>query len=347
MLTVGEIALLVEGKVIGDSTQEIQSVAKIEEAQHGEITFLANEKYEKYIATTMASAIIVGRNFLHTRENISYIITDDPYGSFLITLEKFHVQSKKSSGEIHPTAVIPATVSLGSNVSIDAYVVLGERNRIGDNVTLCAGIFLGDDVSIGEQTYIYPNVTIQERTEIGKNNIIHSGVVIGSDGFGFAPNKDGVYKKIPQVGHVVTEDDVEIGANTTIDRATIGETRIKCGTKIDNLVQIAHNVVIGEHTVIAAQTGISGSTKIGNHCIIGGQVGIGGHLTIAERTTIGAQSGVTKSFKETGKTISGYPAKEHRVAMKLEAAHRQLPVILQDLDTIQQRLALFEKEIKK
>ena len=244
--------------------------------------------------------------------------------------------------EIHPTAIISTTAKVGNNCTFGSHVFIGERVTIGDNVTILSNSVILEDTVINNDCFIHPNVTIREQTEIGARVIIHSGTVIGSDGFGFSPNANGKYDKIPQVGKVVLEDDIEIGANCCIDRATMGETRIKRGTKLDNLIQIAHNVIIGEDTVIAAQTGISGSTKIGNHCVIAGQVGTAGHITIADNTTIGAQTGITKSITTQGKTYSGYPAKEHNSAKKIEASIRQLPELIREVRDLKNKIIELE-----
>jgi UDP-3-O-[3-hydroxymyristoyl] glucosamine N-acyltransferase len=346
-LTVAEIAEIVNGEIVGDSELEIVNVAKIEDAKETEITFLGNAKYEKYIATSRASAIIVSRSFFTERFLQTFIKVDEPYQAFLRVVERFHSSSHQQHRETHSTAIIGKNTTIGTNVSIGAYVVIGERCVIGNDVTIFSNTVLGDDVTVGEQSFLYSNVTIREQTEIGARVIIHSGTVLGSDGFGFATAEDGSLKKVPQMGKVVIEDDVEIGANCAIDRATLGDTRVKRGTKLDNLIHVAHNVIIGEHTVIAAQTGISGSTKIGNRCVIGGQVGIAGHIEIEERTTIGAQAGVTKPIKVSGKLFSGYPAKEHSAAKRLEASLRQVPSLLKDVEELQKKIETIIQQTKK
>lgn len=322
---------------------EIERLAKIEDAAAGDITFLANPKYAKYLKTTKASAILISRHAdhkeLHERSApIALVKVDDPYVAFAKLIDVFHPLTASLPVGIHPAAVVPRSVVLGKGVAIGAHAVLGERCRIGDSAVLWHGVVLGDGVEVGDGTVVYANVTIREQCRVGKRVIIHSGTVIGSDGFGFVPKPDGTYEKIQQRGIVVIEDDVEIGANCTIDRATIGETRIKRGAKLDNLIQVAHNVVIGEDTVIAAQTGISGSTKIGKGCVIAGQVGFVGHIEIADKTTIAAQSGVHKSVKEPGKTFFGYPALEHPERLRIEAALRQLPELLNIVRELQKNL---------
>ena len=292
-LKITEIAKLVVGEINGDESIYITGVNKIEDAEKGELSFISNPKYAKYLETTNAATVLVSKDFPETNKTI--IRTDNPYFAFLKILKIFHPTIDTLESGIHPTAVIDSSSNIGENVSIGARVVIGKRCSIGNKVKFYPGVIISDDVNVGENTVLYPNTTLREQVKIGKNVIIHNGTVVGSDGFGFA-REGQIYHKIPQVGTVVIEDNVEIGANCTIDRATLGETRIKQGAKLDNLIQIAHNVVIGENTVIAAQTGISGSTKIGNNVIIGGQVGFVGHIEIGDNTSIGAQSGISKSL---------------------------------------------------
>lgn len=351
-MKVKEIAELLHGSVVGDGEIEIARVAKIEEAVEGDITFLSNPKYEKYLTTTGASAVIVSKNLDEKKLNgsgrrIAFLKVEDPYLSFLTVLEAIHGPMGSDLSGIHPTAIIAPDALLAADVAIGAHVVVGPRVRVGRCTKISHGSVLGENVVVGKDVLIYPNVTIRENCRIGNRVIIHSGAVIGSDGFGFAPQKDGTYKKIPQRGIVVIEDDVEIGANCTIDRATLGETRIKRGVKLDNLVHVAHNVVIGENTVIAAQTGISGSTKIGKNVMMGGQVGIVGHIEIADNATIMAQSGVSKSLTKSGEKYFGTPAKEYRSAFRIEAALRQLPRLLDELKVLQEKFEKLEESIQK
>lgn len=342
-MTLSDIAGMLRGQVVGDAGVEISGLAKIEEAEPGEITFLSNPKYSRHLTTTRASAVLVARgsdNSSVARRGvpIQLVEVDDPYLAFLTLVEYFHPPADLPPRSVHESAVVPATARLGSNVSLGAFVVLGERCTIGDNAVLYPGTVLHEGVEIGNDTMIYANVTVRERCRIGARCVIHSGTVIGSDGFGFAPKPDGTYEKIPQRGIVVIEDDVEVGANCAIDRATIGETRIKRGVKLDNLIQIAHNVEIAEHTVIAALTGISGSTKIGAFSRIGGQVGFAGHLRIAEKTQIAAQSGVAKSITEAGRKYFGSPAKEIGHAFRVEAALNQLPELVREVRELRRKL---------
>ena len=349
-MTLAEISKLLNGELTGDGNVGIERVAKIEEAEPGDITFLANLKYKKYLATTKATAVLVARDAqleeLAKRDfPIHLVKVADPYVAFLQLVERFHPAATPLPKGIHPSAVIASSATIGKDAAIGAHVVIGERCVIGDDVTIYHGSVLADDVTIDDYSLLHANVTIREQCEVGKRAIIHSGTVVGSDGFGFAPKPDGTYEKIPQRGIVVIKDDVEIGANCTIDRATIGETLIKQGVKLDNLVHIAHNVVIGENTVIAAQTGISGSTKIGKNCMLAGQVGIVGHVEIADRITLGAQSGVSKSLTDSGKTYFGYPAKELHQALRIEASLRQLPELINEVRDLAKRCAEIEKAL--
>lgn len=342
-MKLSEIAKILNCELIGDGDVEIKRVAEIQNAVSGDITFIANPKYEKFFDMTRASAVIVAKNFNRRRDDLSLLVSDDPYFTFVRALKLLNPPVELLPPGIHPRAVIAESAVLGKNVRIGANAVIGERVKIGDNTVIMPGVVIGNDVEIGNDVLIYPNVTIYHGCRIGNRVIIHSGTVIGSDGFGFVPRPDGTYEKIPQVGIVVIEDDVEIGSNCSIDRATLGETLIKRGAKLDNLIQVAHNVVIGENTVIAAQTGIAGSTKIGKNCVLAGQVGIVGHIEIADRTTIAAQSGVSKSITEPGKVYFGYPAREHSVALRIEGAIRQLPELLREFRELKSKV---EKLIK-
>jgi len=345
-----EIAALLNAETEGNDAVEIQRAAKIEEAGEGDITFLSNPKYTRFLSTTRASAVIVSRS-LHNPDHTeiktqsALLRVDDPYSSFLRVLQAFHPSKDPLPPGIHPTAIIDSSVELGREVRVGAYVVIGPKCRIGDGAVICSGVIMGEDVEVGGMTLLYANVTIREGCKVGARVIVHSGAVIGSDGFGFAPKPDGTYEKIPQLGIVVIEDDVEIGANCTIDRATLGETIIRKGAKLDNLIQVAHNVVIGENTVIAAQTGISGSTRIGRNNMIGGQVGFTGHIEIADNTKIGAQSGVHRSVQTPGQTLFGYPAYPHREAMRMMGALTQLPDLRNTVRELKNKIERLEKEI--
>ena len=338
--TLGEIASLVSGELIGDGSVKIRGVAGIEEAKTGDLTFLANPAYRAYLEKTGASAVIVGKEI--ERLKIPLIRHNNPYYAFCKALEIFTIKQVFPEG-VHKSAILGRDVRIGKGVHIGPYVVIGDRVQIEDRVTILAGSFIADDSVLGEESFLYPRVTIREESLIGKRIILHPGVVIGSDGFGYA-KEGGVYHKIPQVGKVVLEDDVEIGANTTIDRATLGETRIGKGTKIDNLVQIGHNVSIGENTVIAAQVGISGSTKVGKNVVMGGQVGLGGHIKIGDNVMFGAQAGATKSIP-SNTIVSGYPAREHTKAKKIEACITLLPLYVKKIRELEKRIKDLEKKI--
>jgi UDP-3-O-[3-hydroxymyristoyl] glucosamine N-acyltransferase len=345
-----DIATLLNAEVEGSGDVEIRRVAKIEEAGEGDITFLANPKYTKHLASTGASAVIVSRGLTLSPEERAQRLpvllrVDDPYVGFLRILVTFNPPKDPYPPGIHATAVIHPSASLGAGVRVGAHAVIGEGVRVDDGVSIGHGVVLGDGVQIGPATLLYAHVTVHEGCRIGARVIMHSGTVIGSDGFGFAPKPDGTYEKIPQLGIVVIEDDVEIGANCTVDRATLGETRIKKGAKLDNLIQVAHNVVIGENTVIAAQAGISGSTKIGANCMIGGQVGFTGHIEIADRTKIGAQSGVHRSVTEPGGSYFGYPAMPQREALRVSAAMTHVPDLLATVRDLKAKIERLEKEI--
>lgn len=348
-MKLSDIAKLLHADLEGNGGIDIRKVAKIEEAGEGDITFIANPKYSKFLGTTRASAVIVGRKLSIVDEGAPHpalVCVDDPYASFLKVLVTFNPPDDPFPQGIHPTAIIPKSVNLGKEVRVGAYVVIGERCTIGDGTIIGHGTVVGDDVKIGSSSLLYANVTVRERCLIGSRVILHSGVVVGSDGFGFAPKPDGTYEKIPQLGIVAIEDDVEIGANTTIDRATMGETRIKRGVKLDNLIMVAHNVTIGENTVSAAQAGISGSTKIGRNTMIGGQVGITGHLEIADNTKLGAQSGIHHSIHQPGKTFFGSPAYPQREAFRIQGAVAQLPDLLNTIRDLRKQVEDLQKEIE-
>ncbi len=335
-LTVKEIAKLVSGKIIGDENTVIYSVAKIDEAKPGDLSFIYLPAYEKFQQTTKASALLVKPELQKTRNDITYIEVESPEKAFFLILREFFKPDFPLTG-IDNTAFIHPEAQLGKNVAVGKNVVLSKGCRIGDNTKIFHNTVLYEDVEVGSDCLIFSNISIREKCKIGNRVIIHSGTVIGSDGFGFNPDEKGVYQKIPQIGNVIIEDDVELGANVAIDRAALGSTIIKRGTKIDNLVQIAHNVVVGEDTVISSQTGISGSTKIGNHVIIAGQVGIVGHIEICDNTVLMAQSGISKSIKKPGYYF-GYPAKELKTSQKLEAHIRSLPDYAEKIKKLEEEI---------
>jgi UDP-3-O-[3-hydroxymyristoyl] glucosamine N-acyltransferase len=337
-ISIKEIAEEFNGKIYGDEKLLVTNVAKIEDAQKGDLTFLYLPIYEKFFPTTEASAIIVKAGFSRNREDITYIEVDTPEKVFREIIVKFFKTDIQLNG-IDESAFIHETVKLGNNVSIGKNVVISANCKIGNNVKIFHNTVILENVELGDDVVIYQNISIREKCKIGNRVIIHAGTVIGADGFGYTQDENKVYHKIPQIGNVVIEDDVEIGANVTVDRAAIGSTLIKRGTKIDNLVQVAHNVIIGEDTVISAQAGISGSSKLGNRSILAGQVGIAGHIEIGEDVVLTAQSGVSKSILKPGYYF-GYPAKEMKTAFKLEAHIRNLPEYSKKLEKL-------EKEIKQ
>jgi UDP-3-O-[3-hydroxymyristoyl] glucosamine N-acyltransferase len=339
-----EIAATIGAILEGEGDPEITGVAGIREALPGQITFLANPRYRSYAPETRASAMIVSADYI-PEGSCRLLRADDPYMAYLKVLRLFGADRPRVAPGIHPTAVIGEDVRMGAHVSIGAHAVIEAGATLGDRVTLMPGLFIGSGVTIGDDTFMYPNVTIRENCRIGRNVTIHSGAVIGSDGFGYAREGE-TLRKIPQLGTVIVEDDVEIGANVTIDRATTGATHIGAGVRIDNLVQIAHNVTIGENSVICAQVGISGSTEIGRNVTLAGQAGVVGHIKIGEGAQVGAQAGVTKS-EPAGVRVSGYPATEHDQALRIQAHTRKLPELTQAVKDLRQKLAELERELEK
>ena len=330
--TLGDLAQLLNGAVAGDEGTQVQGVAKIDEAGPKDITFLTSHKYAKKLGSSKAGALLAGPGVTWDRPVLQ---VEDPYPALGKLLEIFYPQPEMVQKGIHPSAVVDDSAILGNHVRIGALCSVGADCVLGDDVILHPRVVLYPGVSIGEGSLIHSGVIIRENVRIGKRVVIQNGAIIGSDGFGFAAD-EGEYRKIPQVGTVVIEDDVEIGANTTIDRATLGETRIKHGTKLDNLIQVAHNVEIGEDTVIAAQTGISGSTKIGKGCRIAGQVGFVGHITIGDGVMIGAQSGIPHSIP-AGEIHSGYPAIPHKEWLRLNVYLKRLPELFQKLKDMEKK----------
>jgi UDP-3-O-[3-hydroxymyristoyl] glucosamine N-acyltransferase len=320
-----QIAFLINGKLDGDPEVTVNAFGKIEEAKKGELSFLSNPKYEEFLYKTGASIILINDSLeLKQKLTATLIRVPDAYSAFAVLLTKYHETVTQQLNGIQQPSYISHTAQLGEKIFVGAFSYVGENVKIGDNVKIFPNSFIGNNVKIGNNCIFHAGVKIYNDCVIGNNIIIHAGTVIGSDGFGFAPQADGSYKKIPQLGNVVLEDDVEIGANATIDRATMGSTIIKKGVKLDNLIQIAHNVEIGSNTVMAAQSGVSGSTKIGSNVMIGGQVGIVGHLQIGDATKITAQSGVTKSTKPKS-IITGSPAQDNISALRSQSLFRNLP----------------------
>ncbi len=336
-----QVATLIKGKIEGNPEAKVSHVAKIEEAGEGSLSFIANPKYEEYLYTTKASVIIIN-DALEVREKVKPVLirVKDAYSSFAFLLEKYNeIISRSGKNGIEQPSFVSKTASIGKDTYIGAFTYIGENVIIGDRVRIYPGCYIGDNVVINEDSRLFAGVKVYDSCSLGSRVVIHSGTVIGGDGFGFAPQKDGSYKKVPQIGNVIIEDDVEIGANTTIDRATMGSTIIRKGVKLDNLIQIAHNVEIGENTVIAAQSGISGSTKVGKNCIIGGQVGMVGHIQIADGTRINAQSGLSKSVTTANAALTGSPAFDYKSSLKSQAIFRNLP-------ELQQRLLKLEEEVE-
>ncbi|MFA6261776.1 MAG: UDP-3-O-(3-hydroxymyristoyl)glucosamine N-acyltransferase [Bacteroidia bacterium] len=335
-VTVAELAKILNGDIIGDQNATVSKVARIEDGEAGALSFLSNPKYEPYLYETKSTVVIVNRTFVPSKPTLANLIkVDDAYAGFTFLLEKF---SNKMAGKtgVHDTAVVAGS----SKLAPDVYV--GELTCIADNVTIAEGtviypqVYIGEGSKLGKNCILYPGVRIYHDTIIGDNCILHAGVVIGGDGFGFAPLADRSYRKIPQTGNVIIEDDVEMGSNTTVDRATLGSTIIRKGVKLDNLVQVAHNVEIGEHTVIASQSGIAGSTKIGKYCVVAGQVGFGGHLTIADGSIFGGQTGVTGNITKPNEKWLGFPATEYGKIIRSYAMFKHLP-------DLEKRISALEK----
>lgn len=337
----GQIGQMINGNVEGDAEATVSSFGKIEEAGKGQLSFLANPKYEDFLYTSKASVIIVNSSLVLKHAVAPTLIrVPDAYSAFATLLDKYQQLKTQQLTGIEQPVYQHASAKIGENVYIGAFVYIGENAIIGNNCKIFPGCFIGNNVVIGENCILHAGTKIYHSCVLGNRVMIHSGTVIGSDGFGFAPQANGELRKVPQIGNVVVQDDVEIGANCSIDRATIGSTLIKKGAKLDNLLQIAHNVEIGNHTVIAAQSGVSGSTKIGNHVMIGGQVGIVGHIQIADGSKINAQSGVSKSLKDKNTAVTGTPAYEYAASLRSQALIRKLP-------ELEKRISELEKIIKE
>lgn len=343
--TARQIAAFLNGEIDGDPEIKVNSVSKIEEGKEGCLSFLANPKYEKYIYDTNSSIVLVNRSFQPEKSiSATLIRVENAYEAFARLLELYQQSTPKKEGT-NSLASIHHTASIGEQVYIGEFTCISQNASIGNGSKIYPQVYIGDNVKIGENTIIYPGVKIYHDCIIGSNCIIHAGVVIGSDGFGFAPQDGSEYKKIPQIGNVIIEDDVELGSNVTIDRATMGSTIIHKGVKLDNLIQIAHNVEIGENTVIAAQVGISGSTKIGRNCMIGGQAGLTGHLNIADEVKIAAQAGIGHDHKIKGQIVAGSPAiemsrwrKSTIIFMKLPELREQVLNLIKDVESLKNRL---------
>ena len=343
--TAKQIAELINGKIEGDPDVAVSSFGKLEEAMEGQLAFLANPKYEEFLYTTRASIIIINTSLeIEKKINPTLIRVPDAYSSFAVILTAYSEMARANLTGIQEPSFVASSVQIGENVFVGAFAYLGNNVKIGNNVKLYPQVYLGDNVIIGDNSILYPGVKIHHDCVIGKNVCIHAGCVIGGDGFGYAPQADGSFKKIPQIGNVVVEDNVEIGANTTIDRSTLGSTMIKDGAKLDNLIQVAHNVEIGMNTVIAAQSGVSGSTKIGKNVMIGGQAGIVGHIVIADGTKINAQSGVAKSIKVPNTAVTGSPAYDYGHALRSQILSRNLPELEKRIKQLEQTIEQLKKE---
>jgi UDP-3-O-[3-hydroxymyristoyl] glucosamine N-acyltransferase len=337
--TAKQIADLLNGKVEGDETVKVNRLSKIEEGTPGSLSFLSNPKYFPFLYSTEASVIIIDEAFVLEKAISSTLIrVKNAYQSFVQLLEIYNKIQLDKKG-IEQPSFISTTASLGENCYVGAFAYLGNNVRIGNNVKIYPQVYIGDNVIVGDNTSLFAGVRVYSDCEIGAGCTLHTGTVIGADGFGFMPNSSNEYKKVAQIGNVIIEDHVEIGANTTIDRATLGSTIIRKGVKLDNLIQIAHNVEIGENTVIAAQTGVAGSTKIGRDCMIGGQVGIVGHISIADKVKIAAQSGIGSSILTEGEIVQGSPAFNIGDYKRTYVVFRKLPALEKKIKELEQTIA--------
>jgi UDP-3-O-[3-hydroxymyristoyl] glucosamine N-acyltransferase len=341
--TAKQIASFLSGEIVGNPDVAVSTLSKIEEGGPGSLTFLANPKYTAFLYTTKASVVLVNRDFVAEQPvEATLIRVDDAYQSLAVLLTMVS-QAKGNKKGIDPQTSIDASAVLGADLYVGPFAVIGANSRIGDRTQLHAQVYIGENVRIGNDCVIYQGVKILDDSVIGNGCILQPGAVIGSDGFGFAPQGSGDYQKIPQIGNVVLEDNVEIGANTTVDRATMGSTVIRKGVKLDNLIQVAHNCEIGYNTVIAAQTGIAGSTKVGSNCMIGGQVGMAGHIHVADGAMIGAQSGLTNSVLDTSHALFGTPAINNKKFARIFAIYKQLPEMNQELGKLRKELEDLKK----
>lgn len=335
--TANQIAAILEGEVVGNPDTEVFKLSKIEEGEIGSLTFLANPKYTSFIYSTAASITIVDKSFKPDQElKTTLIKVQDAYKAFSKLLEYYNMVKLNKTG-IETPVYQSSSVQLGDDIYLGAFTYLGENVKIGNQVKIFPGVYIGDNVTIGNNVIVFAGAKIYSETSIGAHCIIHSGAIIGADGFGFSPNENGAYNKVPQIGNVIIEDHVDIGAGTTIDRATLGSTVIRKGVKLDNQIQIAHNVEIGENTVIAAQSGIAGSTKIGKNCMIGGQVGIAGHLIIGNGVKIQAQSGIGRNVKDF-ETLQGSPALNYSDFNKSYVHFKNLPKTIDMFNKIEKKI---------
>ena len=343
-ITARALAEILDGIVEGNPDVAVHGPSKIEEGKPGTISFLANPKYERYAYTSQSSILLVSKDFVPQAPVYATLIrVEDVYASVAQLLQQFGDQEPKLEG-IDDHAHVELSAQLGASVAVGKFSIIGKQAKIGLRTIIYPQVYIGDGVEIGANCVLYPGVKIYPGCQIGDNCILHSNVVIGSDGFGFAPKADGSFDKIPQLGNVIVESNVEIGANTVIDRATMGATRIKAGAKLDNLIQIAHNVEVGENTAIAAQAGIAGSTKIGKNCLIGGQAGFVGHIQIADGTKVQAQSGINKSIKEENTAIYGSPALAYNNFLRSYAVFRNLPDLSRQIKALQKEIERLKSE---
>lgn len=332
--TASQIAGILEGVIEGNPDVAVHKLSKIEEGEVGSLTFLANPKYTPFIYSTSASIIIVNRDFVPEHElNSTLIKVEDAYKSFSKLLAYYN-QVKNTKSGIEKPVFISDSARYGNDFYLGAFSYLGSNVQIGENVKIYPNVYIGDNVTVGDNTVVFSGAKIYSETQIGRGCVINSGVILGADGFGFTPDENGEFSKVPQTGNVILEDNVDIGAGTTIDRATLGSTILRCGVKLDNQIQIAHNVEIGEHTVIAAQTGIAGSAKIGKNCMIGGQVGIVGHIVIGDRVKIQAQSGISRNIKDD-EVLQGSPALNYGDYNKSYVYFKNLPKLVKRLESLE------------
>jgi len=342
--TAATIAGFLKGEIEGNPETVVNTVAKIEEGHKGALSFLANPKYEHYLYTTKSSIVLVDRKLvLASKVQATLIRVDNAYEAFA-SLLRLVDQARPRKNGIHPTAIIEPSSKIGKDVYIGPYSYIGENCIIGDNCSIYPHVYIGDNTRIGVNSTLNPGVKIYHDCILGEGCTIHSGTVIGSDGFGFAPQSETEFMKIPQLGNVVIEDHVEIGANVAIDRATMGSTIIRKGVKLDNLIQIGHNVEVGENTVMAGQTGIAGSTKVGKNCMFGGQVGIAGHLKISDGTKIGAQSGIPGDVKKENSILLGYPAIDHKNFLRSSVIFKKLPELMEKINNLEKDVISLKKQ---
>jgi UDP-3-O-[3-hydroxymyristoyl] glucosamine N-acyltransferase len=338
-----EIALFLGGEVVGDPTVNVSGISKIEDGKPGTLAFLANPKYENYLYTSEASIVLVNQDFTPRQPvKTTLIKVTDAYQAFASLLEMYTKARERLKVGVEQPSFIHETSPLGNDCWVAAFAYIGQNVKIGNNVRLYPHVYVGDNVVIGDGCTLYSGVKVYGDSIIGNRCILHSGAVIGSDGFGFAPQHDGSYRKIPQIGNVILEDDVEIGANTTIDCGTMGSTIIRKGVKLDNLIMIAHNCEVGEHTVMAAHTGLAGSTKVGKHCKFGGQVGVAGHLTIGDHVQVGAQSGIPSNVK-SNEIILGTPAMDYKKMLRVYSTMKNLPELRQEVIQLQKDINNLKK----